>query len=235
MRWIGAFATASVFVLALTLVIQQDKGPLEPRPNNGAKQNSTTAAKARAESRGQSATTNVPQSSLKESGDLENAGERKLIMKRSAPAKAEEGQERARLQEAAEFAVEPELEAAPASAAEEMSSDRELRFDDAPADPDSMEDLRNEVDELELAPRESGQVTEENMPMEQAGRTVAAPPAAAMLEKKDKSTQDLPDPEEWIQRLLLLNQSQLYEKLEEELAAFRMAYPDYPLPPELEE
>ena len=40
MRWIGAFATASVFVLALTLVIQQDKGPLEPRQNNGAKQNS---------------------------------------------------------------------------------------------------------------------------------------------------------------------------------------------------
>ena len=235
MRWIGAFATASVFVLALTLVIQQDKGPLEPRQNNGAKQNSTTAAKARAESRGQSATTNVPQSSLKESGDLENAGERKLIMKRSAPAKAEEGQERARLQEAAEFAVEPELEAAPASAAEEMSSDRELRFDDAPADPDSMEDLRNEVDELELAPRESGQVTEENMAMEQAGRTVATPPAAAIVEKKDKSTQDLPDPEEWIQRLLLLNQSQLYEKLEEELSAFRMANPDHPLPPELEE
>ena len=98
-----------------------------------------------------------------------------------------------------------------------------------------MEDFRTEADERKLAPQESAQVTEENRTMEQAGRTVAAPPAAAMVEKKDKSTQDLPDPEEWIQRLLLLNQSQLYEKLEQELAAFRVAYPDYPLPPELEE
>jgi len=239
MRWIGAFATASVFVLALTLVIQQDKGPVEPRQNNGAKQNTTTAAKAQAEfqgqSTGQSTTANAPQSRLKESGDLESAGERKLIMKRPAAAKAEEGQERARLQEAADFAAEPELEAASAPATEEMSSDRELRFDDAPADLDSMEDFRNEADDLEKAPRESGQVSEENRTMEQAGRTMAAPPAAAMVEKKDKSTQDLPDPEEWIQRLLLLNQSQLYEKLEEELAAFRVAYPDYPIPPELEE
>jgi len=207
MRWIGAFTTASVFVLALTLVIQQDKGPVEPRKNNGAKQDTITAAKAQAEPQGQSADkgapANAPQSRLKESGDLENAGERKLIMKRPAAAKAEEGQERARLQEAADL--------------------------------DSMEDFRNEEDELEMAPRENGQVTDENRTMEQAGRTVAAPPAAAMVEKKDKSTQDLPDPEEWIQRLLLLKQSQLYEKLEEELAAFRVAYPDHPLPPELEE
>jgi len=211
MRWIGAFATASVFVLALTLVIQQDKGPLEPQQNIGAKPDTTTAAKARTEFQGQSAgqsadqsaTANAPQSRLKESGDLENAGERKLIMKRPAATKAEEGLERGRLQE--------------------------------PADVDSMEDFRNEADELNMVPQKSGEVTEESMVTEQAGRTVAAPPAAVMPEKKGKSTQDLPDPEEWIQRLLLLNQSQLYEKLEEELSAFRMAYPDHPLPPELEE
>mgnify|MGYP000157702025 CR=1 FL=1 len=162
-----------------------------------------TSPQTQGQSADKGAPANAPQSRLKESGDLENAGERKLIMKRPAAAKAEEGQERARLQEATDL--------------------------------DSMEDFRNEEDELEMAPRENGQVTDENRTMEQAGRTVAAPPAAAMVEKKDKSTQDLPDPEEWIQRLLLLKQSQLYEKLEEELAAFRVAYPDHPLPPELEE
>ena len=45
----------------------------------------------------------------------------------------------------------------------------------------------------------------------------------------------LPDPDEWIQRMLLLRQSELYEQLEEELAEFNLAYPDHPLPPELED
>jgi len=41
--------------------------------------------------------------------------------------------------------------------------------------------------------------------------------------------------DEWIQRMLLLRQSELYEQLEEELAEFKAAYPDHPLPAELED
>jgi len=37
----------------------------------------------------------------------------------------------------------------------------------------------------------------------------------------------------WIERLLLLRETRQDEKLVEELAAFREAFPDYPLPPEL--
>ena len=48
-------------------------------------------------------------------------------------------------------------------------------------------------------------------------------------------SEDVPAPEEWIERLLLLHQSGLHEKLEEELAAFRQAYPDHPLPPQLQD
>jgi hypothetical protein len=48
-------------------------------------------------------------------------------------------------------------------------------------------------------------------------------------------SEDVPAPEEWIERLLLLHQSGLYEKLEEELAAFRQAYPDHPLPPQFQD
>ena len=47
--------------------------------------------------------------------------------------------------------------------------------------------------------------------------------------------EDVPAPEEWIERLLLLHQSGLYEQLEEDLAAFKQAYPDYPLPPQLQD
>jgi len=47
--------------------------------------------------------------------------------------------------------------------------------------------------------------------------------------------EDVPAPEEWIERLLLLYQSGLYEKLEEDLAAFKQAYPDHPLPPQLQD
>jgi hypothetical protein len=47
--------------------------------------------------------------------------------------------------------------------------------------------------------------------------------------------EDVPAPEEWIERLLLLHQSGLYEQLEEDLAAFKQAYPDYPLPLQLQD
>lgn len=42
------------------------------------------------------------------------------------------------------------------------------------------------------------------------------------------------EPEAWIERLLLLRNSGLDEQLVSEIAAFRQAWPDYPLPPELE-
>ena len=41
--------------------------------------------------------------------------------------------------------------------------------------------------------------------------------------------------EAWIERILMLHEAQLYEQLETELAAFRQAYPDYPLPPPLQD
>jgi len=44
----------------------------------------------------------------------------------------------------------------------------------------------------------------------------------------------LPDAENWIQRLLQLKEKGQETVLAEELAAFRKAYPEYPLPPELE-
>jgi hypothetical protein len=46
---------------------------------------------------------------------------------------------------------------------------------------------------------------------------------------------EIPEAEAWIERLMLLLETRQDEKLVSELAAFREAFPDYPLPPELED
>ena len=48
-----------------------------------------------------------------------------------------------------------------------------------------------------------------------------------------KEADRIPEADAWIERLLLLWETQQDERLVQELAAFREAYPDYTLPPEL--
>ena len=80
-------------------------------------------------------------------------------------------------------------------------------------------------------------------------RSVAAPPvpasdAAVMavaeemsdsLAEPDKAADRIPEADAWIERLLLLRETQQDEKLNQELAAFREAYPDYVLPTQLQD
>ena len=51
LRWIGAFATASVMVLALTIVLQQDHEPLKVPSSNGVKLDAAAPLKGQAEAR----------------------------------------------------------------------------------------------------------------------------------------------------------------------------------------
>jgi len=80
-------------------------------------------------------------------------------------------------------------------------------------------------------------------------RSAAAPPVAASdtavlpvaeemsdsLAESEEATGGNPEAEAWIERLLLLRNTQQDEKLVQELAAFREAFPDYSLPPELQD
>ena len=59
--------------------------------------------------------------------------------------------------------------------------------------------------------------------------------APAALEEAMESDATLPAPEDWIRRMLQLEQAGREEELRLELKAFREAYPDYPLPPGLQE
>jgi hypothetical protein len=74
-----------------------------------------------------------------------------------------------------------------------------------------------------------------------ASRTLRAESAVSKKEpefrdsaKSEEAASDLvPEPEAWIQRMLAMK-NRNDESLAAELAAFRAAYPDYPLPPALE-
>ena len=80
-------------------------------------------------------------------------------------------------------------------------------------------------------------------------RSVAAPPVPASdtaalpvakemsdsLAEPEEAAGGNPEAEAWIERLLLLRSTQQDEKLVQELAAFRKAFPDYSLPPELQD
>ena len=64
--------------------------------------------------------------------------------------------------------------------------------------------------------------------MTREARRLKAVPGAALAEDEA-----LPGPDEWIEQLLALKKAGLEDRLEEELEAFRSAYPDIALPAEL--
>lgn len=64
-------------------------------------------------------------------------------------------------------------------------------------------------------------------------REGTVPPA--VLEEALEKDATVSTPEDWVRRMLQLAQAGRHEELRAELDAFREAYPDYPLPPELQE
>ena len=82
-------------------------------------------------------------------------------------------------------------------------------------------------------------VRSEEIPTNAAEVTAAAPAIAEIAADAETAAEDesaeLAEAEAWIERLMLLWETQQDEKLVSELAAFREAFPDYPLPPELED
>ena len=240
LRWIGAFATASVFVLALTLVVQQQPEPIEPGMPNGVKLDAAAPPEAQQYPRNDSAGSVSPDDGLQESRSME----RSQLMKQSAPGKREDNFANEPVSAPASAAVVAEFEAAPAAAAKELpadagnevSADADWRLEDEPAELDSIGRFRDEEAELKAKTGPGTPLIEESAARRQSADKPADAlgTAVASTEEKDESAAEQPDPEVWIQRLLLLNQSELYEQLEEEMAAFRKAYPDHPLPQELE-
>jgi len=204
LRWIGAFATASVMVLAVTIVLQQDHEPLKTPSSNGAKLDAVAPRKVQAEARSElqdpqeESVSGAVSDTLPESRAMESGRDQGQLMKQSEAAKRE-------LTVGSEMANEPAVET-----------------------PES---------EFQFAPPAEGK--ERSADAEKAlgerVQTLGAATAASPVTEHDDASSVLPDPDEWIQRMLLLKQSELYEQLVEELAEFKAAYPNHPLPPELED
>jgi hypothetical protein len=94
------------------------------------------------------------------------------------------------------------------------------------------------LDENALPERASGQLLQESRERTEFGAKQSARSAAVTVMKEmasapaemKKQAEPIPEAEAWIKRLQLLLDTQQDEKLVQELAAFRLAYPDYPLP-----
>jgi hypothetical protein len=162
LRWLGGFATATVIVLALTIVIQQEEQQTTPalKKTNGFMLDQATPAPSKSEADPDDLEEKAGHEQATRQLTLKNDEKTELRVKRSVAAPAT-----------------PAADAAVMAVAEEMS--------DSPAEPATASDR-------------------------------------------------IPEADAWIERLLLLRETQQDEKLVQELAAFRDAYPDYVLPPELQ-
>lgn len=100
----------------------------------------------------------------------------------------------------------------------------------------------NEADGLKLDSDKAADLVVEKRADAFRARTQSSPAPAledVMTEepaalKEEQEEEALPDPESWILRLMQLKESGQEDRLAEELEAFQKAFPDYPLPPELD-
>jgi hypothetical protein len=211
LRWIGAFATASVVVLALTIVVQQDHEPLKAPRSNGAKLDAAAPLKVQDEARSElqepqeESVSGAFNDTLPESRAMESGRDQGQLMKQSAAAKRE-------------------LSAGPEKANQPVAATAEAEFEAVPV-----------TEGKELSAVQPKKTAEAEQAMGERVQGLGTANAAAPATEQDEAASTLPNPDEWIQRMLLLMQSELYEQLEEELAEFKLAYPDHPLPPELED
>jgi len=190
LRWLGGFATATVIVLALSIVIQQY--PQAPVPavdeTDGFKLDQPVSTAARKEADRDTARSTA---TAEDKTGLNLAGSEQRIEKRMQQA---------------------EPAPPPASAPAELQ---------------------------ESAAMQRQKVRSEEMPTHADEVNPAAPTIAEMMADTELATEqeitEIAEAEAWIERLMLLMETQQDEKLSSELAAFREAFPDYPLPPELED
>jgi hypothetical protein len=167
MHWVGAFATAAVVILALTIVLQQDQKIPEPYRGNGIKLDAARPAAPEKKSAAGTSAMSVP-------------------VDEPVPAQSR---------------MKPE--------------DEDFESQSAPS-PDTAQ--------------QTGVLREE--PVRDELRRIDPPAPKTAQELSEKV---VPDPAAWIERILELQRAERYEELKHELEAFRQAYPEYPLPPQLQD
>jgi hypothetical protein len=226
MRWIGAFATAAVVVLALTIVVQQDPNTPDPRSGNGIKLDAARPAAAGKESTiGASAMPEIqltsPQSPAALSSEVPFKMEAQTV-------------ERKRQKDAASSVAAAPPSEADYAAKKAMKQVREESIYRPADDPDlaeSREHFEDESLDVPVASSQDADAEEEPGKATQAGTLRID---SSLLQKAEVvSDEIILTPEAWIEYMLELQKTERNEELKVELEAFRKAYPDYPLPSQL--
>ncbi len=230
MRWVGAFATAAVVVLALSIVVQQEQKIPEPYRGNGIKLDSARPAAAEKEAAIGASVKPVseaepPQSPAALNGEIssgleDQANERK--------------RQKAALSNAA-AAPPVELDHAAEKAIRRVSEDSDYRPADEPVPAESRMKFEDESFELRSAPSPDTAQQTGVLREEQSRDALLRIDSSAPQKAEEVSEEVLPDPVAWIEKMLELQQTKQHEELKHELEAFRKVYPDYPLPPKLQD
>jgi hypothetical protein len=208
MRWVGAFATAAVVVLALSIVIQQDQKTPDPRSGNGIKLDATRPAAS-------------PQPSAALSSEKPARMEQQTI-------------ERKRQEDAASnIAAEPPGEAdyAAKKAMKRVNEESSYRRVD---EPDLVESRAQfEDDSLDTPVASTRDTDVEEGPGRAAPSDFLRIDSGFLEKEEDVGDEIMLTPDAWIEYMFELQKTERHEELKVELEAFRKAYPDYPLPSEL--
>jgi len=239
LRWIGAFATASVVVLALTLVIQQQQAPAPPEAGRADGVRLDRTSENQSELREQQLT--APSADTDQAGSKSQVGE-DARQRMQLPVQATPGRRKA--EEETKRDNEPQAAQAPPPAAPRSEFSAEFRdVESAQAEPANAaaattapakkavsggkeQDLiagqsRREGDDLPSEPTGTEQPAELNQ------RTGTAKTVQDELESVP------PSPAEWVNQMLELRKNEQFGQLRRELEAFQAAYPEFALPPEL--
>ncbi len=231
--WMGAVATAAVLVLAVTIVVQQDETPTP----SGLERNNEIRVESQSDA--------LPEKKSRELSDMSDDPSR--------GGREPTPDSRARLTPAMKTSTEAGDEVGaiqPASApplpepAEEFRQKREAFGGEVSADTDdtanlpapslqSQDSLAKEKDQ-QIVTGQSRRDDESAVEEEEERSGIDSDSLEATTTLKLDNTESITDePQQWIERMLVLKSNQQMEQLNQELAKFRAEFPDYQLPDEL--
>jgi len=227
-RWVGAFATAAVVVLTLSIVVQQDQNMPDPRSGNGIKLDAARPAAAGKESTiGASAMPEIQRTSPQSPAAL--SSEEPLQMEPQTV-------ERKRQKDAASnVAAAPpaEVDYAAKTAMKRVIEESAYRSADEPDLAEGREHFEDESPDMPVTSIRDADAEEEPGRAAQAGTLRID---SSLFEKaEDVSYEVALTPDAWIAKMLELQRAERHEELKQELEAFRKSYPNHPLPPQLQD
>ena len=227
-RWIGAFATAAVMVLAISIVVQQDQKTPEPDIGNGFRLDSSRPAAAKKEKPvGSTSVAELPAASPPPPDAVTSE-----VLNRAEPQRVESK----RLKDSAKQVSAPSAlmgdhttETALMKVNEEIDS---LAADETGLT-ESREKFEDDKFDMPVVSSEDSDMFRER---DSESESNFIPAHSSLPEKAEvASDEGVLAPTAWIEYMLELKESGRYQDLKTELVAFRKAYPSASLPAELKD